>query len=127
MVGIGENTHIAFNDPPADFDDESAYKIVELNKTCRIQQVREGWFSSIDDVFSHAITMTCRQIMKCDIILSVVPYKVKAKAIELTLKSEKTNLVPATVLKEHKDCTVFCDKYSVSMVGKDLLEKYLEK
>ena len=125
VIGIGENAHIAFNDPPADFDCEDAFKIVTLDEACRNQQLREGWFKTFDDVPKEAISMTVRQIMKCKKIISVVPYKVKAKAICDTLMSEEiTNLVPATILRTHKDWTLYIDSDSASMVD---LVKYCKK
>lgn len=94
VVGIGENAHIAFNDPPADFDTKEAYKIVNLDDACKKQQMGEGWFPTIDDVPKQAVSMTVYQIMQCKQIVSCVPYAVKANAIEKTLRCEVTNLVP---------------------------------
>ena len=116
LIGIGENAHIAFNDPPADFDTEEAFICVALDDTCKYQQVREGWFASRDDVPKHAVTMTVHQIMQCRQIVSCVPYAVKANAIRDTLKSPLTNLVPATMLKNHPDIVLFLDKDSASMI-----------
>jgi len=125
VIGIGENGHIAFNDPPADFDCEDAFKIVTLDDACRNQQLREGWFATFDDVPKEAISMTVKQIMKCKKIISVVPYKVKAKAIHDTLMSDEiTNLVPATILRTHSDWTLYIDNDSASMVD---LVKYCKK
>ena len=116
VIGIGENAHIAFNDPPADFECDGAYKIVRLDEACRKQQLGEGWFETLDDVPKEAISMTVRQIMKCGSIISAVPYKVKAKAIRDTLASkETTNMIPATILKTHPDWTLYIDKDSASM------------
>ena len=110
LIGIGENTHIAFNDPPADFDTEESYIVVNLDEACRNQQMGEGWFESFDLVPKQAVSMTVSQIMKCKKIVSCVPYAVKASAVEKTLKTEKTtNLVPATKLKEHPDFTMYID------------------
>lgn len=114
MIGIGENAHIAFNDPPADFEDESAYKVVTLAKTCLQQQIHEGWFKTEDEAFKQAISMTCRQIMKCRTIISVVPYKCKADAVYKTMTGELSNEVPATLLKTHGDYTLYCDADSAS-------------
>ena len=74
MIGIGENGHIAFNDPPADFEDKNFYKIVNLSDTCKAQQIREGWFAGTEDVFKQAISMTCTKILDCKKIIAVVPY-----------------------------------------------------
>ena len=118
VVGIGENAHIAFNDPPADFDCEDAFKIVELDDACRRQQLGEGWFPTFDDVPREAVSMTPKQILKCARIISAVPYKVKAKAIYDTLTApEVTNMVPATILKTHPDWTLYIDKDSASLLG----------
>ena len=113
LIGIGENGHIAFNDPPADFDTKEAYIIVNLDERCKKQQMGEGWFKTIDDVPKQAVSMTCYQIMQCERIVSCVPYAVKAEAIEKTVKeAETTNLVPATLLKEHPDFILYVDEDS---------------
>lgn len=117
LIGIGENAHIAFNDPPADFNDQRAYKVVTLDERCLQQQIGEGWFKNVDETYKQAISMTCAQIMKCKSIISVVPYKVKAEAIYNTLTCELTPEVPATLLKEHADCTIYCDADSASMLN----------
>ena len=117
VIGIGENAHIAFNDPPADFECEEAYKIVSLDEACRKQQLGEGWFPSFDDVPKEAISMTVKQILKCEHIISAVPYKVKAKAIFDTLTAQEiTNTVPATILKTHPDWNLYIDNESTSML-----------
>ena len=116
LIGIGENAHIAFNDPPADFDTQDAYLLVNLNDTCKQQQVREGWFKSVEEVPKQAISMSVSQIMKCKRIVSCVPYAVKAKAIYDTLNNHTTNTIPATILKEHEDFTLFLDQDSASMI-----------
>ena len=117
LVGIGENGHIAFNDPPADFDTTEAYKVVQLEERCKKQQMGEGWFATIDDVPDQAITMTVYQIMQSRTILSVVPGQRKAEAVKNTLESpEVTNLVPATKLREHPDWVLFLDENSASML-----------
>ncbi len=115
LIGIGENAHIAFNDPPADFDTKEAYIIVNLNERCKQQQMGEGWFATIDDVPKQAVSMTAHQIMQCKKIISCVPYKVKAEAIEKTVKADSvTNLVPATLLKTHPDFILYVDTDSAS-------------
>ena len=124
MIGIGENGHIAFNDPPADFDDERAYKIVTLNDTCLRQQVREGWFENEDAAFKQAISMTCKQILKCETIISVVPHAVKAEAIRGALTQEVNNMLPATLFKTHNDVTIYCDENSASLCDKETLAKF---
>ncbi len=125
MIGIGENAHIAFNDPPADFEDTRAYKVVTLAPRCLQQQIGEGWFKTVDETYKQAISMTCSQIMKCKSIICVVPYKVKAEAVYNTLTNDVTNEVPATLLKRHADTTIYCDKDSASLLSKSIIEKYL--
>ena len=117
LIGIGENAHIAFNDPPADFDTENPYIVVNLNDTCKKQQVGEGWFETVDDVPKQAVSMSVKQIMKCKKIVSCVPYKVKAEAVLNTLKTELTNTVPATMLKTHPDFTLYIDADSASLLS----------
>lgn len=124
LIGIGENAHIAFNDPPADFEDKRFYKVVTLAPRCLQQQIGEGWFKSVEETYKQAISMTCSKIMDCKHIISVVPYKVKAEAIYNTLNSELSVDVPATLMKNHADCTVYCDSDSASMLNADLIEKY---
>lgn len=114
LIGIGENGHIAFNDPPADFITKSPYIVVYLDDRCKMQQVNEGWFKSLKEVPATAISMSVHQIMKCRIIISAVPHLVKAEAIERTMIGELTNLVPATILKQHPDWHLFLDQYSAS-------------
>ncbi len=125
MIGIGENGHIAFNDPPADFDDTRAYKVVTLDERCLNQQVGEGWFKSVDETYKQAISMTCPQIMKCKSIISVVPYKVKDEAVYNTLTRELTPDIPATLLKKHADCTLYCDFDSASRLTEEIKNKFL--
>ena len=114
LIGIGRNGHIAFNDPPADFDTDEAYIVVTLDTACRMQQVAEGWYPTIDDVPAQAISMTCSQIMACEKIISVVPYIEKADAVAATLANPVTNLVPATLMKTHADFALYCDADSAS-------------
>lgn len=117
LIGIGENGHIAFNDPPADFDTKEAYIIVNLDERCKKQQMGEGWFATIDDVPKQAVSMTTYQIMQCKQIISCVPYAVKAEAIEKTLKTaETTNMVPSTLLKTHPDFILYIDSESAERV-----------
>jgi glucosamine-6-phosphate deaminase len=125
MIGIGENAHIAFNDPPADFEDTHSYKVVTLDERCLQQQIGEGWFKNADECFKQAISMTCPQIMACETIISVVPYKVKAEAVYNTLTKELTPLVPATLLKQHGDCTLYCDKASGALLTDEIMQEYV--
>ena len=116
-IGVGENAHIAFNDPPANFDVQSAYHVVKLSDTCKQQQVNEGWFATLADVPVEAISMTPAQIMKCRRIVSAVPGPRKAKAIHAMLTAEETTPeVPATLLKEHPHAELFLDVDSAAMV-----------
>lgn len=111
LIGIGENAHIAFNDPPADFDDPAAYKVVTLDDACKRQQVGEGWFDSLDLVPKQAISMTVQQIMRCETIVSCVPFAVKAEAIRKTLLAPKPDpMVPASILKTHPDFHLHVDE-----------------
>ena len=114
VIGIGENGHIAFNDPPADFTTGEAYKVVTLDRRCREQQVGEGWFRTIDDVPAEAITMCVKEIMKSKHIVSAVPHEVKAEAIYNTITGRISQDVPATILKTHPDWNLFIDKDSAS-------------
>ena len=117
LIGIGENAHIAFNDPPANFDTTAAYHIVNLNDRCKQQQMGEGWFATIDDVPKQAVSMTVRQILACERIVSCVPYAVKADAVKATLESnEVTNMIPATIMKDHKDFILYIDTDSAKYV-----------
>ena len=124
LIGIGENGHIAFNDPPADFNDKASYKVVTLDDRCLMQQVGEGWFKAKEEAYKQAISMTCPEIMRCKAIISVVPYPVKAEAVYKTLTEELTPYVPATLLKTHPDFTLWCDSDSASMLSEELLAKY---
>ncbi len=117
LIGIGRNSHIAFNDPPADFDTKVAYLIVDLDEACRNQQVAEGWYASFDDVPKQAVSMSVYQIMQCKCVISSVPHEEKAWAVAATLKNELTNTVPATMLKTHADFRLFVDENSYSQAG----------
>ena len=114
VIGIGENAHIAFNDPPADFQTDEAYKVVTLDERCRAQQVGEGWFKSISEVPEKAITMCVKEIMRAKHIISAVPHKVKAEAVYRTITSSVSPYIPATILKTHPDWKLFLDKDSAS-------------
>lgn len=116
LIGIGVNGHIAFNDPPADFDTQEAYIVVNLDNECRMQQVNEGWFKTLKEVPEQAVSMTPWQIMQCKSIISCVPHKVKATAIRNTLLNKVTEIVPATLLKQHPDYHLYIDKNSSSEI-----------
>ena len=116
FVGIGENGHLAFNDPPADFETEDPYILVELDEACRLQQVGEGWFNGIDDVPTQAISMSIRQILKAKAIVCTVPDERKAEAVRNCLHGEITPMHPASILQTHTDCAVFLDAGSASLL-----------
>jgi glucosamine-6-phosphate deaminase len=116
LIGIGVNGHIAFNDPPADFNSRDAYILVKLNEQCKMQQVNEGWFKTLEDVPDEAVSMSVWQIMQCRTIISIVPHLVKADAVKNTLISKLTNTIPATMLKLHPDWYLFLDKNSASEI-----------
>ena len=117
LAGIGENGHLAFNDPPADFDTEEPYKVVNLDEPCRLQQMNEGWFKSLEDVPMQAISMTIRQIMKSKHIICSVPDERKAAAVRNCLEGEVTNMHPASILQEHASCHIYLDKESASLLA----------
>jgi glucosamine-6-phosphate deaminase len=117
LVGIGENGHLAFNDPPADFDTEEPYIIVDLDEACRRQQYGEGWFKTVDDVPRQAISMSVRQILKSKHIICSVPDERKAKAVKNSVQQEVSNLFPASILQTHEQCTLFLDKASARLLS----------
>lgn len=117
FVGIGENGHLAFNDPPADFEVEDPYIIVDLDKKCREQQVGEGWFATLDDVPRQAISMSIIQIMKAKNIICTVPGKRKAEAVEACFgQGEVTPEHPASILKQHDSTYTYLDRMSASLL-----------
>ncbi len=114
-IGIGENGHIAFNDPPvADFNDPKLVKVVELDEACRRQQLGEGWFPTFDDVPTHALSLTIPAIMNCKHINCVVPDERKAEAVFNTLNAAVSTACPATILRTHPDTVLYLDKGSAS-------------
>jgi glucosamine-6-phosphate deaminase len=116
FVGIGENGHLAFNDPPADFKTEAPYLIVELDRACRAQQVGEGWFAGIDDVPKRAISMSVHQIMQAQSIVCVVPDERKAQAVAAALTGPVTPDVPASILQDHPRVRFFLDDGSAKLL-----------
>jgi glucosamine-6-phosphate deaminase len=124
LVGVGENAHIAFNDPPADFEATAPYLVVTLAPECRAQQVGEGWFASVAEVPSRAVTMSVRQIMASRAILSPVPYAVKAPAVLRLLTAPVGPDVPASILRTHPDATLFVDRDAVALVPAEVLAAY---
>lgn len=117
FVGVGENGHLAFNDPPADFDSEEAYIVVDLDKACREQQLGEGWFPTLADVPKQAISMTIRQIMKAKQILCIAPDARKANAIAACFNGEVSPLAPASILQRHADATIYLDEDSAAQLS----------
>ena len=116
FVGIGENGHLAFNDPPADFETEQPYLIVSLVDACRQQQVGEGWFADISQVPTQAISMSIRQILKSKKIIAVVPEARKARAVKACFEGPVSPMAPASILRSHPDATVYLDRYSASLL-----------
>lgn len=121
LVGIGENGHVAFNDPPADFTTPAAFAVVTLAPECRAQQVGEGWFSDVAEVPERAVTMTVPEIMKARAILSAVPYAVKAPTVRRVLQAEVGPHVPATILRRHPYATLYLDRESAAMAPGQIL------
>jgi glucosamine-6-phosphate deaminase len=116
FIGIGENGHLAFNDPPADFETEQAYLVVNLDEACRRQQMGEGWFATLDDVPKQAISMAVRQILKSQLIVCSVPDARKAAAVHGAVKGPVTPDCPASILQQHANCQLFLDKASAGMI-----------
>ena len=116
VIGIGENAHVAFNDPPADFGTKKTYIVVDLDKKCKQQQVREGWFATMADVPPKAVTITPYAILKCRHIISCVPHGVNAQAVLNTLTGNVSPKVPASILKTHPDWSLYLDVNSAAMV-----------
>jgi glucosamine-6-phosphate deaminase len=117
FLGIGENAHIAFNDPPADFETEEPYIIVTLDEACRQQQVGEAWFSDISQVPNRAMSMSARQILKAREILAVVPDKRKAQAVKACVEDQISPMAPASILRRHTNATIYLDQASASLLS----------
>ena len=118
FVGIGENGHLAFNDPPADFNTEEPYTLVELDEACRRQQLGEGWFNSLKEVPHKAISMSIKQIMKSRNIICTVPDTRKAQAIKNCLEKDISPYYPASILRKHQSVFLFLDKDSAKLLKK---------
>lgn len=116
FVGFGENGHLAFNDPPADFTTEKPYLIVHLDDVTRRQQVGEGWFADISEVPKQAISMSIRQIMKSKEILAIVPDARKAQAVKGCLEGEVSPMAPASILRAHPAATIYLDRASAALL-----------
>jgi glucosamine-6-phosphate deaminase len=117
LVGIGENGHLAFNDPPADFETQEPYIVVNLDEQCRKQQYGEGWFESVADVPKQAISMSIAQICKSKHIICSVPDSRKAAAVRDCLEQPVSNLFPASILQLHPNCTYFLDPSSAALLS----------
>jgi len=109
LIGIGENGHLAFNDPPADFQTEEPYIVVELDEKCRKQQLGEGWFETLEQVPHRAISMSIRQILKSKSLIVTVPDRRKAEAVKKALEGPVTPTCPASILQQHGNCKLFLD------------------
>lgn len=116
FVGIGENGHLAFNDPPADFATDEPYLIVTLDEACRRQQVGEGWFASFEDVPSQAISMSVRQILKSHEIIAVVPDTRKAEAVKACIDGPVSAMAPGSILQTHPNTTIYLDRASAALL-----------
>jgi glucosamine-6-phosphate deaminase len=117
FAGIGENGHLAFNDPPADFQVADPYLIVDLDEACRQQQVNEGWFSKLTDVPKKAISMSVRQILCSKEIIVVVPDTRKAPAVKACLEGEISPMMPASILRNHPNATIYLDTDSAALLS----------
>jgi glucosamine-6-phosphate deaminase len=117
FAGIGENGHLAFNDPPADFQTEDPYLVVTLDEACRRQQVGEGWFADLSEVPRQAISMSVRQILKAKEIIAVVPDARKAQAVKRCLEGEISPMAPASIVRTHRAATLYLDRESASLLS----------
>src|SRR5262249_37811127 len=124
FVGIGENGHLAFNDPPADFETEAPYLIVSLDEDCRRQQVNEGWFSDLSEVPERAISMSIRQILKSKQIICVVPDERKSLAVKACVEGEISPAAPASILRSHDKATLFLDQDSAGLLSPEAASRY---
>jgi glucosamine-6-phosphate deaminase len=116
FAGIGENGHLAFNDPPADFETDAPYLVVNLDEACRRQQLGEGWFATLDDVPCQAISMSIRQIMRSRAVIASVPDARKAEAVRRSAQGEVSPLAPASILQRHPDATLYLDPDSARLL-----------
>jgi len=126
FVGVGENGHLAFNDPPADFQTEEPYIVVHLDEQCRQQQVGEGWFQDLSQVPERAISMSIRQILKAQEIICVVPDARKARAIQACFEGEISPLAPASILRTHVHATVYLDQDSARLLRRGTISALAE-
>ncbi len=117
FIGIGENGHFAFNDPPADFETTKPYLVVNLDEACRRQQLGEGWFRTLQEIPTRAISISISQITKSKAIICSVPDQRKAEAVRAALEGEVTSQVPTSILQKHDNCYMFLDKLSASLLS----------
>jgi glucosamine-6-phosphate deaminase len=120
LIGIGENGHLAFNDPPADFDIDASYHVVSLDEACRKQQVGEGWFTSLDEVPKHAISMTIREVLRARQIVCSVPDARKASAVRAAIEGPLSNMLPASILRQHPNATILLDESSAQFLKRPI-------
>lgn len=123
LVGIGENCHLAFNDPPADFETKDPYLVVHLDELCRKQQLAEGWFASLDEVPVKAISMSIQQIMKSKSIICSVPESRKALAVKNCLEQTPDRMYPASILQQHPSCHFYFDSSSAALLSQETVIK----
>ncbi|MCG8586947.1 MAG: 6-phosphogluconolactonase [Pirellulales bacterium] len=116
FIGIGENAHLAFNDPPADFEASQPYLVVELDEACRRQQLGEGWFSSMEEVPRQAISMSISQILKSSAIVCTVPDERKAEAVKNAVEGPVVPEVPASILQTHHDAALYLDRTAAGLL-----------
>lgn len=121
FVGIGENGHLAFNDPPADFETEEPFLVVKLDEACRRQQVGEGWFENLEAVPKRAISMSVKQVLKAREILAIVPGPKKAQAIHACFDGPISPMAPSSILRTHGEATIYLDRDSAALLSKETL------
>ena len=117
FAGIGENAHLAFNDPPADFTTTEPFLQVTLDEACRQQQLGEKWFNSLEEVPAQAISMSIQQIMRSGVLILSIPDRRKAQAVKMAFEGPVDNRVPASIVQQHPDCRVFLDTESASLLS----------
>jgi glucosamine-6-phosphate deaminase len=122
FAGIGENGHLAFNDPPADFETDASYIVVDLDEACRRQQLGEGWFKSLDEVPRRALSMTIRQVLKAREIICIVPDARKADAVAKCFHGEVSPMAPASILRTHGNATVYLDEHSAALLKPETMQ-----
>jgi glucosamine-6-phosphate deaminase len=121
FAGIGENGHLAFNDPPADFQTEEPYLVVELDEACRRQQVNEGWFAKLEDVPRKALSMSIRQMLRAKEIIVIAPDTRKAEAVKACVEGAISPMAPCSILREHANVTLYLDKNSAALLSEKMV------